>query len=1092
MSGADGQSGIYIGAPIELASERAVLADLVDRLNRNQTQYVVFANVQVGGRQLDCIIATAGSVTVFEVKQSRTPVRGDVNGSWTRLDASGEWRPYGNAYQQALEAKNALRSAMSGIKPVGDFYPDAWVVFFGGLPTGSAVTTGDFKVGVTTLAELPASAPIGASMAPPWNLDDWRRFAASLSLTRVTAHEALAPDTVRAQLDLLRRYNAAVAEEYGRDGGRWIAEDDLPAALQAAAAEGSGLAIIGPSGCGKTLMVKWLAARLATAGSPVFYFAAKDFAGDWAKAVRREIGLLTDVQPLELLRAAATSDRGIFLIVDGLNELAGSEAGALRGLRALARRYDAKIIVTAQGPPPAGFEGLSIVSVGRPSAGLKRRIAERAGGPLQDAAIGFLEVVGSGFEAEMVGGVGASLIGEATRLALIDQYVRARLGVHARAGAYGLRRLALALHSGLAFSMAEARVDDFMRDAGISFETCDALLATGLLVRRVGRVSFAHEMLLNGSAAFGLAAQASVDPAAFGARLSTPMLAPLAGEIIAGIEDLGTCRNVLEAVNRPDLIAGAVRGSYGHLAKSAARQLVSAAKARCISEIQAVTLELDTESPAHPGRWSEAGRYSWTPGELACLGAIGLLATSADGVQDYLDLCAAMDARLLDERVRLQPEAKAARIGLRSPSFALAYYGFGSEIGFSRIQHHGHGAWGHEPSQLLPLLDVAAVSSGQLHFYLENRRSFFGAEDRDRFAEELIFVMRNRFSREPYHVQLAALHAVCFTREASEETLAELTQAIQDLDVAPTNWAIGTSVIDALKWLGALEDDAEGAREGIRAEVVEALADGADGSLAMSVYTRMFDHPFDSIYYQEIHALAEHERHTIYRRALGSGEIKRSISLKWICDEVLKLDDPADFDLFARFTLLPDRTNPFPQDEWDAFTKSLRFLGRHGAPLPPSDGVEPREICLNSIRVLVHAAESGRSGDLAAAGAAWASLESLPTGLVIGCLSEVHAAMTERHHWGDVQVPYEPLDIRQKYPAECLRLARRFLEEASDVEYFHQVPIRERGPTFAFGTISSLGDRSDLDVLRRLGRGHPYSAFALAALKALDGATPGR
>ncbi|MFG1352769.1 AAA family ATPase [Xanthobacter autotrophicus] len=909
-------------------------------------------------------------------------------------------------------------------------------------------------------------------------------------MTRVTTQEAVASDHVRIQLDILQRYNVAVAEEYGRDGARWMAEDGLLGALQQAAGEGCGLAIVGPSGCGKTLMAKWLAAQLAAAGSPVFYFAAKDIAGDWAKAVRRETALLTDAPPSDLLRAAANSDRDIFLIVDGLNELAGSEAGVLRGLRALARRYDAKIIITSQAPPPAGFEGLSTVSVGRPSAGLKRRIAERTGGRLDGAAIEFLDVVGSGFEAEMVGGVGAGLIGEATRLALIDQYVRARLGAHARAGAYGLRRLAVALHRDLAFSMPEARVDDFLRDAGIGFETCDALFSAKLLVRRVGRVSFAHEMLLNGSAAFGLAAEATVDPTAFGARLSTPLLAPLAGEIITAIEDRRVCHDVLEAVSSPDSIAAAAKGVYGHLAKPIAKELVLAAKAKCIAEIEAVKLELDTENPAYPVQWSETGRSEWTPGELACLGAIGQLATSVDGVQDYLDLCAAMDARLLEERARLAPEAKVAKIGIRSASFALAYNGFGSQIGFSRIEHHGYRGWAREPSSPLPLLDVSDLSSGQLHFYLENRCSFFDAEELDRFANELIFVLRNRFSREPYHVQLVALHAVSFAREASEETLAELTQAIQDLDVAPTNWAIGSSVIDALKWLGALVEDAEGAREGIRAEVAEALADGADGSLAMSVYTRMFDHPFDSIYYEEIHALQEHERHRIYRRALASKEIKRSMSFRWICDEILKLDDPADVELFARFTLLPDRTSVFPQDEWGAFTKSLRFLGRHGALLPPSDGVEPREICLNEIRALVYAAESGRPGDLAAAGRAWTNLEALSAGLVIGCLSEVHAAMTERHHGVDVKLPYEPLDIRRTYPAECLRLARRLLQGASEVEYFHQAPMRERGPTLAFDIVGRFGDRSDLDILRRLSRGHPYSAFALAALKALDGVTP--
>jgi hypothetical protein len=1085
----DGQSAIYIGAAIEIASERAVLADIVGRLDRAHVHYVIFANVQIGGRQLDCIVATPESVTVFEVKQSRAPVRGAVNGPWERLDVSGAWRPYGNAYQQALEGKNALRSAMSAIKSVGGFYPYAWVIFFGGLPAGSTLTTGDFKVGVTTLADFSVNFSI-CSRNCPWSLEDWRQFAASLSLTRVTVHEAVASGHVRTQIEILRRYNAAVVEEYGREGDRWIAEDDLPGTLQRAAGEALGLAIVGPSGCGKTLMAKWLAARLAAAGHPVFYFAAKDIAGDWAKAVRREIALLTDAASSDLLRAAAKSGRDTFFIVDGLNELAGSDTEVPRGLRALARRYDAKIIVTSQAPPPSGFESLSTVSIDRPSGDLKHRIAERAGGRLDAAAIEFLDVIGSGFEAEMVGGVGAGLKGETTRLALVDQYIRARLGVHARAGAYGLRRLAVALHRGLAFSMAEARVDDFLRDAGIGFETCDALFAAKLLVRRVGRVSFAHEMLLNGSAAVGLAAEATDDPTAFGARLSTPLLAPLAGEIITAIEDRRVCRDVLAAVTSSNSIAAAVRGAYGHLVKSIAKELMLATKAKCIAEIEAVTLELDSENPAYPVRWSETGQRAWTSGESACLGAIGRLATSADGVQDYLDLCAAMDARLLEERARIAPEAKAANVGLRSPSFALAYYGFGSRIGFSRIGHHGYRGRGSEPSSPLPLLDVSGLSSGQLHFYLENRRAFFGADEPDRFAKELTFVLRHRLSREPYHVQLAALEAVCFAREASEETLAELTRAVQDLDVAPANWAIGSSVIDALTWLGALEEEAEGAREGIRAEIAEALADGAHGNLALSVCTRMFDHPFDGVYCEEIYALEEQERHTMYRRALGSVEIKHSIGLKWICDQVLDLDDPADVDLFARFTLLPDRTNIFPQEEWHVFTKSLRFFGRHGVRLPPSDGVEPREICLNDIRVLVFAAESGRPGDLSAAGRAWANLEALPAGLVIGCLSEVHDAMTERHHGGDVKMPYEPLDIRRMYPSECLRLARRFLEEACEVEYFHQAPIIEWGPILAFDTIGRLGDRGDLDMLRRLGRGHAYSAYALAALKALDGAMP--
>jgi hypothetical protein len=1077
---------IYLGGPIEIASERAVVTAVAEHLEQTQKPFVIIANAQIGGRQIDCVVATAASVTLIEVKASRTPVRGDLNGAWARRDAGGSWRPYGNAYQQAVGAKNALRDAMSAVAPIGDYYPDAAVVFASALPASSELTDGDFKARVSTLTDFLAAFPAGSAKLPPWSLDQWHALAASLSLTAVSLKEAVGGDQVRRDLERLRLYNAAVAEEYGRAGERWLHEEGVPDALESAASDSGGCVIVGPSGCGKTLMAKALASRLAAAGSPVLFFCAKDFAGEWAKAVRREIGLLTDAPPTELLRAAANGEQPVFLIVDGVNELAGSEPSALRGLRALARRLDAKIVLTSQGPP-AGFDGLSTFEVSRPSAQLKRRIAERDGRRVGSGVADLLKAVGSGFEAEMVGDVGASLAGEATRLALIDQYIRTRLGAHARAGAFGLRHLAVALHNDVAFSIAEARFDELMRRETVGFDVCDGMFAAGLLVRRIGRVSFSHEMILNGCAAFGLADAAAHDPEALGERLSTPLLAPLAAEIVTAIDDVGASMRVLESSTSSDLIAAAAAGSLGTVAASNARRLIQAAKQACIDEIAAVTLELDPDNKAYVTRWSEAGRRDWTPPEKARLGAIGKLATSLLGFQDYQDLCAVMDARLLEERRRLAPVVKAAGIGIRSPSFALAYYSMGDRIGFSRIDHHGSRRSLGDAPESLPSLDVATLTSGQLHFYLENRHAFFGADERGKFAEELIFVLRERFSHEPYHVQLAALSAVGFAREAPDAVLAELVDAINDLDVPQHNWAINSSIIDALGFLGALDDDAENAREGIRAEVADALLDGADGNDALSIYVRMFDHPFSTVYYEEIQALSEDQRRMLYRRALASVEIKRSLSLSWITGEVARLEDPADAPLFGRFVALPDRSNPFPQEEWGAFTLSLRFLGRHGAPLPASEGETVEEACLNDIRILVHAAESRRPEHLAAAHVAWARLDGQSPGLVVGCLSEINAALMERH-WADDNRPYPPIDLRDTYPAESLRLARRFVAAAVDPQYFHAVPLRERGPELAFSTLGRFGDRSDVDVLRRLGRGHRYSSYALEALKILDSA----
>lgn len=61
-------------------------------------------------------------------------------------------------------------------------------------------------------------------------------------------------------------------------------------------------------------------------------------------------------------------------------------------------------------------------------------------------------------------------------------------------------------------------------------------------------------------------------------------------------------------------------------------------------------------------------------------------------------------------------------------------------------------------------------------------------------------------------------------------------------------------------------------------------------------------------------------------------------------------------------------------------------------------------------------------------------------------------------------------------------------ERSADPQYFHAVPLRERGPVLAFSTLGRFGDRSDVDVLRPLGRAHRYSSYALDALKILDSA----
>jgi hypothetical protein len=369
--------------------------------------------------------------------------------------------------------------------------------------------------------------------------------------------------------------------------------------------------------------------------------------------------------------------------------------------------------------------------------------------------------------------------------------------------------------------------------------------------------------------------------------------------------------------------------------------------------------------------WAGDCRRDWTEAERARLCAIGHCAASGFEVDVYLGLCAEMDALLATERRRLAEAARKEKFPLRSQSFALAYHGFGNKIGFTHVAGAGQpGLWELYGGVNKREFSLAKMSSGQLHFFLQNRRAFFGDHDEGRFAEELIYVLRERFRWEPYHVQLAALHAVGFARQAPEETIGRLAEAINSLDVSPSNWAINSSIVDALKSLGAIDDEGEEAREQIRRELASVLGDdddSVDEDLALSLCLRMFDHPYDWIYAQEIYELDEIRRRRLYRRALGASDIKNCMSLAWLSSQVASFEDVLDAPLLRPLAALPDPSNPFPQEEWGGFVLATRFLGRHGAKLPPIDEKIPADRCLADIRTLIYAAESQRQPDTEAA-----------------------------------------------------------------------------------------------------------------------------
>jgi hypothetical protein len=140
---------VYVGDLINYFSERTTFQFVVEHLAARGGTALVLANFTCG-RQIDLLVATDRRTFVIEAKAVRGRVTGGANGEWGWIRRGGERVSYGNAYQQALAAKNYLRDRMIAVvgRTVG--YPDGAVVFAAGHPAFS----GDYCPASATVRQV--------------------------------------------------------------------------------------------------------------------------------------------------------------------------------------------------------------------------------------------------------------------------------------------------------------------------------------------------------------------------------------------------------------------------------------------------------------------------------------------------------------------------------------------------------------------------------------------------------------------------------------------------------------------------------------------------------------------------------------------------------------------------------------------------------------------------------------------------------------------------------------------------------------------------------------------------------------------------
>lgn len=939
---------IYIGDPIAHGSDRELLKSAAAVLSAAEISAILIANVRLAERQIDLIVAVEGGAAVLEGKGYTSPVRGGVNGRWQVRLASGDWKPERNLYGQTMDARYAVRDAMAQFARTEVTYPSAALVFLPHIPKGSSLGPAEFKAAILGADKLSKVVP-----PPPqggWSLARWREFARAHRLRAVPSlAAALDPALLEAE-QLLAQYRDAFIRTYGplaadlvsarcRTEGASVSFDDL---VTRAGAEPS-LALLGPSGCGKSLLSYRLALANLDRGALPIVLPAKDFQGSLGDVANREVTVLGAPSAQQLVAAARRLDRPVLWIVDGYNEcMVGERARLTRSIAAAARRYGGDVVLSSRTPVErADLLGLRDYVVEPPDREVKRAIARQASrGADDDVVVPLLETAASGLEARIVGELGSRLTGETSRYGLFDAYVRARLGPDASDGIKALSRVAGMMFDRLSFSLPAREIDRLFDREGLKAYVLQALQAANILEARGDRFAFSHEMFLNVFAAEAVVRHANGNAGKLVDALGSPRHSDTRVLILAAIDDEALCVQVLEKVTDAEIVRACLAGQCGRAARRWAETRCDQILMQVEGEIDGLAFDFDPD-----GFMGIAVKpdtvHDWTKQERALLVAIPQELVAGRRIDALLAIVGKMDAKLVDEFRRLRETIGERQVALRSGLFAQCYVRPG-EIGLSWIIAPIHSGSLYSGPHVVPeaalrnRLSAAGVTPGQLSLLLRLHRH--DHRDAPSIADILPGLLDRNWRFAPYHLRLDLMEVCGYAGwNATDEDRKALIRAVEAL-LPIENGMLSTAVVDALKFLGGLEEQEADHIDNVRAEIAAALEDENDAhrcALACGIWNSQFDHPFDGAYCQGWNELIPEDRKKLLcMAARGTDEDTMSMFVSTLMVYLAAYNDPAFGPLIARFAGLPPHRCFMPQEAIRNFGIAHILLARLACPLP--------------------------------------------------------------------------------------------------------------------------------------------------------------
>ena len=443
-----------------------------------------------------------------------------------------------------------------------------------------------------------------------------------------------------------------------------------------------------------------------------------------------------------------------------------------------------------------------------------------------------LNSVGSGLEARIIGQLGQQLPGGTSTYGLFDAYVRERLGSAASDGIRALSRIAGTMTDRICFSLSVRELDRLSDRESVSGALLQTLQAINILDRRGDRVSFSHEMFLNVFGAEAILRRSGDDPDAVVSALRLSQHLEMKSFVLGAIDDDCLRRQVLSSLSDACVVSACIAGSYGRDAKLWANQRCDDVLARVGKEIETVRFDVSKDTA-----WNVQAKpetlQEWTEQDRAVLAAISGELVTGQRLDDVLDLVGKMDERLAEEHGRLLDEAGRQKLSLQSGLYAISYTGIrGCETGLacicSPVQSGQlyHGPKVTAQAKLRERLRNETLSPGQVGLLIELDR--YSERDAPSVGTVLPAILNRLWSNAAHHLRLALMHAAGMSAGAlNDDERMVLITAIEGL-MPMSNGFDSTGMIDALKYLGALEDDQAEHIASVKAQMQTVLTDHGD------------------------------------------------------------------------------------------------------------------------------------------------------------------------------------------------------------------------------------------------------------------------